>query len=176
MQSVFFCQKCSLDFSSVTSYIKHRKHFCELGREDEENYEPPEDGIGKLTLQEASERVKRALESRIEEVDPEVFQKVELIQAFKKSRRELRKRVYEERGKVLEEITLLKRERARLEGHLREGSERVNNEAAYLAIMPSNTKHTSVRHCSSGGYNTAPFLAVAVYFFVFISFLTAGHP
>ena len=49
MHSVYYCKKCSINFPSVSRYVKHRKLFCQLGRGKEDlNEGIPEDGIGKV--------------------------------------------------------------------------------------------------------------------------------
>jgi len=119
MQSIYFCKKCSIDFPSVSRYLKHRKLFCELGRHDgvgcvEDETHLIEDNICKvlisfllnvraycaslrsyclikilqLTIEEASVRVKHALETKLSSIDPAVYATVEEVAKYKRKRRE----------------------------------------------------------------------------------------
>lgn len=112
MTSVYYCKECYINFPGVSAYLKHRKLFCHLGRVTES--EDRVDGIGKLSLSDASKRVQEAIQIKIKNYDPQVYTNVEEVLRYKKERRERALKVNSNRSKVLEIISSLRAERRRL--------------------------------------------------------------
>ncbi|XP_063678712.1 uncharacterized protein LOC134814494 isoform X2 [Bolinopsis microptera] len=135
MHSVYYCKKCSIDFPSVSRYVKHRKLFCQLGRGKEDlNEGIPEDGIGKLSIAEATKRISRAIELRTKEVDPAVYHAVEQVRLYKKKIRSDGKKINEQRNEVLKRLADLKQEMRELEATFTEKNKKYESIKAYSKV------------------------------------------